>query len=223
MKSENKIKIIMADDHPIFRSGLRQIIEEDGNIEILGEADNGITAIELIEKHKPDVVLLDIDMPGKTGLEVLREMKNPRLHTLGKSKIIFLTVYADEDIYDEAMELGISGYVLKDSAISDIVECIYKVNGGKYYISPSVSNFLISKKERARKFEHKGPSLDNLTKAELIILKLISESKTSREIASMLDISFKTVENHRTNISNKLNLKGSNSLIAFAIENKSYL
>ncbi|MEO8209789.1 MAG: response regulator transcription factor [bacterium] len=218
MNPGKKIKIIMADDHPIFRSGLRQVIEEDENILILGEADNGQSALDLINEFSPDVALLDIDMPEKTGLEVLRELKNFKQ----KPKVIFLSVFADEDIYDEAMELGISGYVLKDSAISDIIDCIYKVSIGDYYISSSLMNLLVNKKTKARKVSEDSP-LRILTKAEITILKLISEGRTTKEIAEMLDISFKTAENHRTNISNKLQLKGSNSLIKFAIENKSQL
>lgn len=217
MKTDKKIKIVMADDHPIFRSGLRQIIEEDGNIEIIGEADNGEDALDIVTKLQPDIALLDINMPGKTGLQVMRELKN------NKVRVIFLTVHTDEEIYDEAMSIGVMGYVLKDSAINEIVESIYTVNKGNYYVSPSVSNLLINKKKKINKFEHKGPSLEILTKTELIILKLISEGRTSREIADILDSKFKTIENHRTNISNKLNLKGSNSLITFAIENKTYL
>ncbi len=138
MKTQDKIRIIIVDDHPIFRSGLKQLIEEDPNIEILGEADNGQSAIELIKKLNPDIAVLDIDMPMKTGLEVMREIKD----YVGRPKVIFLTVYADEDIYDEGMELGISGYVLKDSAVSDIIECIYKVSEDKYYISSQTVSFL---------------------------------------------------------------------------------
>lgn len=209
-----EINIIIADDHPIFRGGMKQIIEEDERISILAETDNGESALELIRKMNPDVAVLDIDMPFKTGLEVLRELKDPM------PKIIFLTIYADEDIYDEAMDLGISGYVLKDSAVSDIIDCIHKVFEGKFYISPSVSNFLISRKNRINKFAQKKTELHNLTKTEIIILKLISEGKTSKKISGLLKVSFKTIENHRTNISTKLNLKGSNSLLQFAIENK---
>lgn len=219
MKSENKITIIMADDHPIFRSGLKQMIEEDKNILILGESDNGQIALEMINNLKPEVALLDIEMPGKTGLEILRELKNSG----HRPKVIFLSVFADEDIYDEAMELGISGYVLKDSAISDIIDCIYSVSKGDYYISPSLMNLLVNKKTKAKKFTKDFSSIKLLTRAETIILKLISDGRTTKEIAEILDISFKTAENHRTNISNKLGLKGSNSLIKFAIENKSHL
>lgn len=216
MKTEKKIKIVMADDHPIFRNGLRQVIEEDSNIEILAEAENGIKALEYINQYKPDVILLDIDMPKMTGLEVLKELKNSGI----EHRTIFLTVYADEDIFDEAMELGISGYVLKDSAVSDIIECINKVHEGDYYISPAVSNLLMSRKDRQRKFKDEQPLYDLLTKTEKIIIGYIAEGHTSREISEITGSSFKTIENHRSNISTKLNLKGANSLIKFAIEHK---
>jgi len=209
----------MADDHPIFRSGLRQIIEEDNNIEILGEADNGQAALELIDKFKPDIILLDIDMPVKTGLEVMRELADREKIP----KVIFLTVYADEDMYDEGVELGISGYVLKDSAISEITECIYKVYDNKYYISSSVSDLLLNKKSKANKDTGQETFTDMLTRSELIILKLIAEGNTTRGISEILGISFKTAENHRANISSKLRLKGANSLVKFAIEHRSQL
>lgn len=212
-----KIKIIIADDHPIFRGGLRQIISADVSIEIIGEADNGEKALEIIQGLKPDIAVLDIDMPKKTGLDVLRELKD------SKTKIIFLTMYAEEDIFDEAMDLGIKGYVLKDSAVNDIIECILSVNEDNYYISPNVSNLLVTRRNKSKNLIKKNPELGNLTKTERNILKFISENKTSKEIAEVLFLSHRTVENHRTNISNKLNLKGSHSLLKFAIENKSYL
>ena len=140
-----------------------------------------------------------------------------------RDRVIFLTVYADEDIFDEAMEYGISGYVLKDSAINEVVDCIKKVSKGDYYISPAVSSLLISQKERQRKFKQTESPFSKLTKTEKIILNMISEGRTSRDISEMLGTSFKTIENHRTNISNKLELKGANSLIKFAIENKTNL
>ncbi len=211
------IKIIIADDHPIFRGGLRQIISAEKSIDIIGEADNGEKALEIILENKPDIAILDIDMPKKTGLDVLRNLKD------SKTKIIFLTMYAEEDIFDEAMNLGIKGYVLKDSAVNDIIECILSVNEDNYYISPNVSNLLVNRRNKARNLIKKNPELGNLTKTERNILKFISENKTSKEIADILFLSHRTVENHRTNISNKLNLRGSHSLLKFAIENKSYL
>ncbi|MEO8664759.1 MAG: response regulator transcription factor [Ignavibacteria bacterium] len=213
----NKIKIIIADDHPIFRNGLRQIIESESKITIIGEADNGSKALELINELKPDIAVLDIDMPKKTGLEILRELK------VTDTKIIFLTMYAEEDIFDEAMNFGIKGFVLKDSAVNDIIECIFSVNEDRYYISPSVSNFLVNRRKKLSDLKNNNPQLQNLTLAEKKILKFIAENKTSKEIGEVLFVSYRTVENHRANISGKLNLKGSHSLVKFAIENKSLL
>lgn len=219
MTEQKKIRIIIADDHPIFRSGLKQIIEEDENIDIIGTADNGEKALQIIEELNPDIALLDIDMPKLTGLQVLKILHEKKL----KTKVIFLTVFSSEDIFDEAMELGVSGFVLKDCAVDDITDCVNKVYEGNYYISPSISNIFINRRDKMKKFEKKNPALSDLTKTELLILKLISEGKTSKEIGHEMFISYKTVENHRSNINTKLNLKGPNSLIKFAFENKSLL
>ncbi len=219
MNKNKRIQIIIADDHPIFRSGLKQIIEEDDGIEILGYAENGEKALEKIDELNPEIALLDIDMPKMSGLQVLKQMKKSRSTT----KVIFLTVFSSEDIFDEAMELGVSGFVLKDCAVNDIVECIYKVADDNYYISPSISNLLVSRRDKIKKLEKDKPNLMELTKTELTILKSISEGKTSKEIADEMYVSYKTIENHRSNISNKLGLKGSFSLIKFALENKHIL
>ena len=214
----NEVKVVIADDHPIFRNGLKQILELDDRIKIIGEADNGAKALELILELKPDVAVLDIDMPKKTGLEVLKELKDST-----EAKIIFLTMYAEEDIFEEAMNLGIKGFVLKDSAVNDILDCIFSVVEDKYYISPSVSNFLINRRKKLNELRNNNPRLESLTIAEKKILKYIAENKTSKDIAEILFISYRTIENHRANISNKLNLKGSHSLVKFAIENKTLL
>jgi DNA-binding NarL/FixJ family response regulator len=219
MDKEKKIKIIVADDHPIFRNGLKQIIEEDDGIEIIGVAENGEKALTIINELNPEVAILDIDMPKMTGLQVLKNLKTAN----SKTKVIFLTVFSSEDIFDESMDLGVSGFVLKDCAVNDIVECIYKVAEDNYYISPSISNLVMNRRERIKKLEHDNPALMKLTKTEQMILKLIAEGKTSKEIANEMFISFKTVENHRSNMSNKLQLKGSLSLIKFAIKNNPIL
>jgi two-component system, NarL family, response regulator DegU len=219
MDKGKKIKIIIADDHPIFRSGLKQIIEEDNAIEITGFAENGEKALSMINELNPEVAILDIDMPKMTGLQVLKSLKNIN----SKTKVIFLTVFSSEDIFDESMELGVSGFVLKDCAVNDIVECIHKVAEDNYYISPSISNLLMNRRERIKKLEQDNPALMKLTKTEQMILKFIAEGKTSKEIANEMFISYKTVENHRSNMSNKLQLKGSLSLIKFAIKNRPLL
>lgn len=216
---KKKIKIIIADDHPIFRSGLKQIIEDEDDIEIIGEAGDGEKALDIINEKNPDIAILDIDMPKRTGFEILKEIvknKNP-------VKIIFLTMYKEENIFNEAMDLGIKGYVLKESAADDICECIRLVADDRYAISPLISNFLVKRLSKSNKLKKEKPSIEELTESERKILKLISENKSSKEIGEDLFISYKTVETHRTNISRKLNLQGTLSLVRFALENKSVL
>ena len=213
------IKIIIADDHPIFLSGLKQIIAEDENIKIIGEAGDGENASKLINELSPDIAVLDVDMPKKNGLEILKETTKSKKRT----KIVFLTMYKEEDMFNEAMDYGIMGYVLKESAMSDIVECINIVYQNRHYISPLISDHLLKRHTGINKLESSKPSLKDLTPAELKILKLIAENKTSKEISEELFISYRTVENHRTNIANKLGLKGPHSLLNFAIENKHLL
>ncbi len=216
MTENQKIRIIIADDHPVFRNGLRKLIEEDSSIKVIGEAENGEKVLEIINELKPEIAVLDIDMPKMTGIQVLKSLTKAKVEI----KIIFLTVFASEDIFNKAMNLGISGYLLKDSAVTEIIECIHKVAEGNYYISPSVSGFLVSRKDKMKKLEKENPALQGLTKTELNVLKLVADGKTSKDIGDELFISPKTVENHRVSISHKLNLSGSNSLIKYAIKNR---
>lgn len=217
--TKRKIRVIVADDHPIFRGGLKQIIEEEEGIEIIGEAGDGQKALEMILEKNPDVAILDIDMPKKTGFEVLKELKksdNP-------VKIIFLTMYKEENMFNEAMDLGIRGYVLKESAADDICESIRLVAAGDYAISPLISKYLVKRMTMHEKLRNENPTIDNLTPMERKILKLVSENLSSKEIADELFISYKTVETHRSNISRKLELHGTLSLVRFALEHKSVL
>ena len=216
---ENKIRIIIADDHPIFRGGLKQIIEEDDVIEIIGEAGDGQKALEMILEKNPDVAILDIDMPKKSGFEVLKELQN----SYNTVKIIFLTMYKAENIFNEAMDLGIRGYVLKESAANDICESIRIVASGDYAISPLISKYLVKRMTLHEKLMKDKPSIEDLTPMEKRILKYVSENMSSKEIADKLFISYKTVETHRNNISKKLDLHGSLSLVRFALENRSLL
>lgn len=216
---KNKIKIIIADDHPIFRSGLKQIIEEEDDIEIIGEAGDGEKALELIFEKKPDVAVLDVDMPKKTGFDVLKELTKSN----NPVKVIFLTMYKEENLFNEAMDNGIQGYVLKESAADDICECIRLVAEDEYAISPLISKYLVKRMTIHEKLKKEKPSINDLTLMERKILKFISENRTSKEIGDELFISYKTVETHRSNISKKLELTGSLSLVRFALENKSIL
>jgi DNA-binding NarL/FixJ family response regulator len=213
----NDIRIVIADDHPIVRRGLREIIEEAEGLIVLAEAGDGQSALELIRRQKPDVAVLDISMPVINGFAVAREILKENLHV----KIIFLTMHEEESLFDEAMTLEVKGYVLKESSMSEIVNCIKAVAAGKHYTSPALTGYLISRGRRAESQEKAG--LKALTPTERRILKLIAQYKTSREIADELFISYNTVETHRRNVCEKLDLHGSHALMKFALAHDSEL
>ena len=216
MKSEEKISIIIADDHPIFRQGLKTIIESDPALYVAGEACDGAEAIQLIEKLKPKIAVLDIDMPKLNGIQtakILHDNKNP-------VEIVVLTMYSEEDIFNNLMKLGVKGYVLKENAASDILDAVKTAAGGKHYITPIISEHLLKLIENEI---DSNTIAKKLTAMERRVLALIAENKTSKEIADELCISYKTVENHRANICAKLNLHGSNALLKFALDNKSLI
>ncbi len=215
----SEIKILIADDHPVFRRGLRMIIEADSALQIVAEAEDGAEAVSRLREFEPDVAILDVDMPKMGGFEVVREMQKSNL----ASEVIFLTMYKDEGLFNQAIDLGVKGYILKDSAISDIVAAIKSAARSENFISPPLATFLVNRGNRMAKFTNNKPSIQDLTPAELNVLKLIAEHKTSREIADLLFISPRTVERHRFNICTKLEIHGSNALIKFALENKNLL
>ena len=214
---ENRIRIIMADDHPIVRQGLKQIIEADKSVSILAEAGDGKTALRLIEQHKPDVAVLDIDMPEADGFDVVRALREKNIGV----EVVFLTMHSEDEIFEEAMDLGVKGYVLKDSATSDIVAIIKSVASGRAFLSPALSMLLLNRRNRIVELNESLPGLQTLTPTERKILRLIAEDKTSKDIAAGLFISPRTVETHRTNICRKLNLSGSLALVKFAVTHKS--
>lgn len=214
-----EINVLIADDHPIFLQGLKQVIESAQNINIVGTASDGETALRLIEEINHDIAILDINMPGMSGLDVAKAVRERSIAI----SIIFLTMYKEEDLFNEAMEWGVMGYVLKENAVSEIVNAVNTVSAGNYYISPSISGYLVNRKMRADELTKEKPGLEKLTATERKILRLIVEGKTSKEIAAVLFVSYKTVENHRTNICNKIEIHGSHALLKFAFENKSRL
>ena len=215
----NEITIMLADDHPIVRRGLREVIEEDKKLRVVAEANNGREASEAIENFRPQVTILDVDMPVMNGFETARAIKAGKLTT----EIIFLTMHRDEDLFNEAINLGAKGFVLKDSALNDIIECIKAVAASEHYASHALTKFLINRSRRAVGLTEQQPTVKDLTPTERRILKLIAENMTSREIGEEIFISPRTVEKHRQNICQKLNLQGSHSLFKFALQHKSEL
>jgi len=213
------IRVVIVDDHPLFRQGLRQVIEADPRFQLLAEAEDGKTAQRLVLQHQPDLVVLDVNLPDMTGLEVAERLRAARAN----ARFVVLTMLKDEQAFNKAMNIGIDGYVLKENAGSEIVNCLIAVAAGNAYVSPSLTGFLLRRRGRAEALAVHRPGLTDLTTAEKRILKRIAEKKTSREIAAELHVSPRTVETHRTNICTKLSLKGSNSLLQFAIENREAL
>lgn len=215
-KNSKSVKIVIADDHPVFRDAIKRLILGLSGIEIVGEAANGSEAVEFTRLNKPGILLLDIELPLLNGFDVARKLRaeNPEL------KIIFLTMYNDEETFNSAIDIGVNGYVLKENTSTEILNCIEAVSAGKYYFSSLLSQYFVKRNSDAAELRQRTPTFGSLTISEKRILKLISQNKTSKEIAEILCISQKTVENHRLNIAKKLNVQGSHSLLKFALENK---
>jgi DNA-binding NarL/FixJ family response regulator len=206
--------VIIADDHPLVRRGLRQVIQAEPGFEVVGEVGDGQSALDLIQKLQPSIAILDFSMPKLNGIELARQLKGSD----SPVKTILITMYYEEKLFKEALKAGVKGYVLKDSAASDIIDCMLAVSAGQCYGSPKFTTYLV---DRVRQFDSVRPmlsGLDALTQTELRVLSLIAEYKTSREIAQELFISPRTVETHRNNICKKLDVHGNHALIKFAIE-----
>jgi DNA-binding NarL/FixJ family response regulator len=213
-----EIGIVIAEDHPIFRAGLRKSIEAEPDMKVIAEASDGERALELIRSSRPHVAVIDVDMPRKDGLEVAREIQSLRLDV----PLIFLTLHKSERFFNAAMDLGVKGYVLKECASTEIVDGIRAVAAGCGYVTPMLTDFLLTRR-RAVRLAEKDTRLTLLTPAERTVLRLIADYKTSKEIAEDLFISIRTVDSHRAHITAKLELAGSHALLQFAIEHKAAL
>jgi len=215
----SEIRVLIADDHPIFREGLRLIIEAQRDLTVVGEASDGVQALDRLQEGDVTVAVLDVTMPIKDGLAVAREVRERRL----AAALVFLTMHKDEHYLNAALDVGVRGYVLKDNATTEIVDCIKSVARGEEYISPTLSSFLIRRRTRAMSLAEQKPALEQLTPAERRILRLIADGLTSRQIAGQLGIGVRTVEHHRNNVAVKLELRGSHALTKFALKNQSDL
>lgn len=198
---QENVHIVIADDHPIFRKGLVDVIQADARFVVAGEAGDGETALELVGKLRPAIVVTDIDMPRLNGLG-LAEKLGTHLPGIG---IVMLTSYKEESLFNRALDLGVKGYVLKENTVTDLLRALHSVADGQTFLSPSISGFLVNRLRRTEAMRAEKPTIDYLTPTELRVLRLISENKTSREIGKQLFISPRTVDTHRNNISAKLN------------------
>lgn len=211
------IGVLLADDHPVVRRGLKATIEEDAILRVVAEAADGNDALRQIVELKPDVAILDIDMPGLNGLGVARELAEKNLVT----RIIFMTFHADEELMRASMDVGGKGYLLKGSETDEIAAAIHAVHAGRTYIGSTMAAVLFNSKNTA----DNAPKLDvnMLTPTEKKILKLIADGLSSKEIGDALSVHYRTVENHRTNMCRKLNIEGANALARFALQHRAAL
>ncbi len=213
------LRILFADDHEIFRAGMRQVLAGDPRIEIVDESADGESALRNIIVKKPDVAIIDFDLPGRNGLELARELRRLRNTT----PVLILTAHREESLFDEALATGIRGYLLKDNAATDLLQCIRAVAKGETYLSPTFSSYLLRRGRQAEVLRGEVRGLDALSPAERRILRLIAHGRATKEIAEELFLSPATVETHRKNICAKLELRGQNKLLQFAIEHRGEL
>lgn len=217
MKPE--VNVLIVDDHPLLRRGLRDVIGHDSRFKVVGEAADGEEALRQISALAPGVVILDIDMPRRNGLETIRAIRQ----LASPAKVIILTMYKEEDMFNAAMDLGAKAYVLKENAANDILEALEKVDRGEPFVSALMLDAGQRRSNRVRELLLSKPQIELLTPAERRILKLIGEDYTSKEIANLLQLSVRTVDNHRQHICDKLKLHGTHTLLKFAFDNSAYL
>lgn len=212
-----KKTLVVADDHPLFRRGVIATISQAEEFQVIGEADDGERALDMLDMLRPDLALVDISMPVMDGLRLVRAARARGL----TCSFIILTMFRDDEYFLEAMDLGVMGYLLKDGATDEVLACLRAVVRGKHYVSPAMTDILLLRTRGAA--TDPAGTLKSLTPTERRILRLIAEGKTSKEIAEDLNVSFHTVNNHRAHICEKLHLEGPNRLLQFALEHKSIL
>jgi DNA-binding NarL/FixJ family response regulator len=205
------VRILLADDHTLVRAGIRSLLESVGGLEVVAESGDGREALELIIRHRPDVALLDIGMPGLSGIEVARRasQESPR------TRVIILSMHADATYVRQAMRAGVAGYLLKGAAVAELPLAVQSVMRGEKYLTPRISQTIVDGFLREGRDEA-GP-LEGLTDRQREILQLIAEGKSTKEIARVLDLSVKTVETHRMRIMERLGIRDVPGLVRFAI------
>ncbi len=211
---DNKVRVVIADDHTIIRDGLRSLISSARDFEVVGEAEDGREAVESVETLQPDLVLTDLSMPEMDGIDLIKTVKRRSPQT----KVVALTVHRGEEHILAALKAGADAYVLKDASINELMTAIRSVLRGKHYISPEISGNLIESYRAGGKGQKELPLRGLLTPREREVLKLIADGYTNQEIADTLCISIHTVETHRHHLTGKLDASNTAALIAHAIE-----
>ncbi|NLK86478.1 MAG: response regulator transcription factor [Clostridiaceae bacterium] len=210
----NRISVLIADDHSMLRQGLKQILELESDIEVIAQASNGSEAIQLAKEHRPDVILMDINMPGINGLQAIKQIKDEEL----TSRIIVLTIHEDREYLFKTLQMGAEGYVLKDAEPKVLIDAIRNVHSGRSYIQPNMTMELVKEFNRVTLHEKEKHGDNNLTSREIEVLELIAEGMINKEIAKTLFISEKTVKNHVSNIFRKLNVSDRTQAAIYAFK-----
>lgn len=212
----SKIRILLADDHTLFRQGIKTLLAAESDMEVVGEAADAAAAADRAAELKPDVVLLDIGMPGPSSFEVARQIRRNRPDT----KVVFLTMYDDEDYLVEGMEVGANGYILKDSPAAQLASAVRDVYRGGSYLSPRMLSQLVDDFRSRAKTTDRLPRFASLTPREKEVLKMLAEGNSVKEVATRLDLSVKTVEAHKFNLMRKLGIHNKAQLVQYAIQKK---
>ncbi len=206
------IRILIADDHAVVRSGLRALLRADPDLEVVGEAEDGTETLRLAETLHPDMVLLDITMPPEDGIKTAKRLKEKHPELI----VLFLTMHEDESLLHEALRAGAAGYVIKRAEESEIIQAIHAASHGDIYVHPAMTRALLHQPVTT---EHRrGSPADALTRRELDVLRLLAKGNTNRQIADLLGLSMRTVENHRANLMGKLGLASRVELVNYAEE-----
>lgn len=208
-------RVLLAEDHTLVRAGIRTMLEATGELQVVGEAGDGRVALELAAKLKPDLVIMDVSMPNMNGIEAARQIMNQRLGI----KVIMLSMHADDQYVLESLRAGAAGFILKDAAFDELKKAIASVLAGNTYLSPPLAEKVMTSYARHARGESAPSDLSKLSTREREILQLIGEGNSSAEIAKTLHISVRTVETHRANIMEKLDIRSVAGLTKFAIKN----
>lgn len=213
------IRVVIADDHPVVRAGIRQVLAADPRFEVVGEASNALETVKCVRDLRPAVIVLDLELGETHGLEIAKQ-----LQTMGlQIPVVILTMHRRESYFNEALELGVSAFVLKENAVTEVIDAVAAAARGETWFSPSLSEFWAKRSRQRSSLLRNTPGLADLTATERKVVRAIADNRTTREIAESMGVSPLTVETHRRNICRKLQLSGAHPLLDFALRHRGSL